>query len=109
MAEPPAAVNTMQVTDSADGAVVPIRATPRAGKSAFAGVRDGVLLVRLRAAPADGAANAELIALLADVLGVPKRDVALISGQSSRTKRVRVSGLSAAVATARLSAALDTK
>ncbi len=106
MTEPVAAA-TIQVIDTAGGAVVPIRATPRAGQSALAGVRDGVLLVRLRSAPADGAANAELIALLADVLRVPKRDLSLISGQSSRTKRLRIAGLTAAAVAVRLSSALD--
>lgn len=68
---------------------------PRAGRSAFSGLRDGALLVRLAAAPVDGAANDELIALLARALKVPKRDIAIVSGERSRTKRVRVSGLDA--------------
>jgi len=106
MAGPAADASTLQIADAEGGAIVPIRATPRAGKSALAGVRDGVLLVRLRAAPADGAANAELLVLLSKVLRVPKRDIALVSGQSSRTKRVRVAGLGAAATLARLAESL---
>ena len=70
-----------------------IRVIPRAGRSGFAGLRDGALLVRLAAAPVDGAANDELISLLARTLKLPKRDITIVSGERSRSKRVRVAGL----------------
>lgn len=70
-----------------------VRVTPRAGRSEIAGLRDGALLVRLAAAPVDGAANDELIALLAHALRIPKRDIAIVSGDRSRAKRVRIAGL----------------
>jgi uncharacterized protein (TIGR00251 family) len=66
---------------------------PRAGRSGFAGLRDGALLVKLAAAPVDGAANDELIALLASTLKIPKRDISLVSGERSRTKRIRIAGM----------------
>ena len=66
---------------------------PRAGKSGVAGLRDGALLVRLAAAPVDGAANAELIAVLAGALHLPKRSIQIMSGDRSRSKRVRVDGM----------------
>ena len=69
---------------------------PRAGRSGFAGLREGAFLVRLAAAPVDGAANEELIALIARTLKVPKRDVEIVAGARARTKRVRVAGMSAA-------------
>ena len=47
---------------------------------------DGVLRVRVTAAPADGQANDRLIRLLAKTLGVPPRDVVLVTGATSRTK-----------------------
>lgn len=75
---------------------------PRAGRSEFAGLRDGALLVRLAAAPVDGAANDELIALLSRALRVPKRDIAIVAGERSRTKRVRVAGMDPAQILARL-------
>jgi uncharacterized protein (TIGR00251 family) len=56
-------------------------------------MRGESLLVRLNAAPVDGAANAELIDVLADALGVPKRTVSIVGGERSRQKRVRVEGL----------------
>ena len=74
-------------------AIFDIRVIPRASKSGIAGMRGDAVLVRLHAAPVDGAANAELIEVLADVLGVPKRAVSIVAGERSRRKRVRVEGL----------------
>ena len=84
-----------------------VRVIPRAGRSGFAGLRDGALLVRLAAAPVDGAANDELIALLAATLKIPKRDISLISGERSRTKRIRIAGMDRDQAIARLGARPD--
>ena len=78
--------------DTPAGATVTVRVTPRAGRTAIAGERDGVLLVRLAAAPVDGAANDTLVALIAAGLGVPKRDVAIVAGARGRTKRLLVAG-----------------
>ena len=90
------------ISDAPGGAVIDIKVIPRAGRSQIAGTRDNAILIRLAAAPVEGAANAELIALLSDALDVPKRDVAVIAGDKSRAKRVRVAGLSAAMVRARL-------
>ena len=79
-----------------------MRVVPRAGRSGVAGMRDGALLVRLAAAPVDGAANAELIEVLAQALGLPKRRIEIVGGDRSRSKRVRVIGLDAQVAIAAL-------
>ena len=70
-----------------------MRVTPRAGRTTIEGLRDGVVIVKLAAAPVDGAANEELIALLAKSLDIPKRDIMIVSGERSRTKRVRIGGL----------------
>ncbi len=74
---------------------IEIRVIPRAGRSGVAGLRDGALLVRLAAAPVDGAANAELIAVLAGALHLPKRSIQIVSGERSRAKRVRIDGMDA--------------
>jgi uncharacterized protein len=79
-----------------------IRVIPRAGRSGFAGLRDGALLVRLAAAPVDGAANDELIALIAKALRIPKRDITIVSGERSRSKRIRIASLDREQALARL-------
>jgi uncharacterized protein (TIGR00251 family) len=72
--------------------IIDVRVTPRAGKSGIAGTRGNALLVRLNAPPVDGAANAELIDVLADAFGVARRSVEIVSGKRSRQKRVRITG-----------------
>lgn len=91
---------------SADGPAdaIDVRVIPRAGRSEFAGLRDGALLVRLAAAPVDGAANDELIALFARALHLPRRDITIISGERARAKCVRVAGMNRAQVMDRLMA-----
>ena len=79
-----------------DDVVLDIKLIPRAGATGLAGMRDGAILIRLAAAPVEGAANLALVAFLADLLGVPKRNVAIVSGDRSRRKRVKISGVTAA-------------
>lgn len=93
------------IAASSDGVVVAVRVIPRAGRSGVAGTRDGALLVRLNASPVDGAANEDLIEVLAESLGVPKRTVTIVAGARSRSKKVAVAGLSVPVALERLGAA----
>ena len=68
---------------------------PRASKPGFAGRRGNDLLFRLSSPPVEGAANTELIDVLSDLFGVPKRNITIVSGEKSRTKRVRVEGIRA--------------
>jgi len=73
--------------------ILSVRVTPRAGRTAIAGMLDGVLHVKLAAAPVEGAANAALIDLLCRQLHVPKRSLRIATGERSRTKTVEISGL----------------
>jgi len=90
------------LTPTPGGVTFRIRVTPRAGRTVIAGERGDALLVKLAAAPVDGAANDALVALLASLLDRPKRDVSIVSGERSRDKVVEVRGLSVADAAARL-------
>lgn len=85
-----------------DGVVISVQVIPRAGKSGVAGARGGALLVRLNAPPVDGAANAELVDVIARTLGVPRRAVTIVSGERSRKKRVHVAGVEGPVVQAKL-------
>jgi uncharacterized protein (TIGR00251 family) len=86
-----------------DGAIlIDVRVVPRAGRSGVAGTRGDALLVRLNAPPVDGAANAELVEVIATSLGVSKRAVSVVAGERSRRKRVRVEGIDTDTAAARL-------
>ena len=55
-----------------------------------------------RSASSTSCTNAELVAVIADVLGVPKRDVTLVAGERSRHKRLRVAGITTEAAAERL-------
>lgn len=81
------------IASTPGGVILTIRVIPRAGRSGPAGIRDNAFLIRLKAPPLEGAANAELIEVLADLLDVPKRAVTIVSGERNRTKRVRVIGI----------------
>lgn len=85
----------MVLTSTREGVLLAVRVVPRAARAGLAGTRDDALLVRLNAAPVEGAANAELIEVLADALGVPKRAVSITVGERSRRKTVLIRGLSA--------------
>ncbi len=87
---------------TADGAAFNVRVIPRARRSRLAGTRGDALLVRLQAPPVDGAANDELIEVLASALQVPKRAVSIVAGDRSRQKRVKVLGIDADTVAARL-------
>lgn len=90
------------VREGHGGTVVEVRVIPRAARSALAGERDGALLVRLKAAPVDGQANAALVEFLAGVLDVPRRALSIVHGDKARQKRVLVAGLRPEQVTARL-------
>ena len=90
------------IQSTSDGIIISIRVIPRAGRSGLAGTRGDALLVRLHAAPVEGAANAELIDVIASALDVPKRAVSIVAGERSRQKRVCVSGIDPATAESRL-------
>jgi uncharacterized protein (TIGR00251 family) len=75
---------------------------PRAPRTRIDGERGGAILVRLAAPPVDGAANDALVAFLADTLGLPRRDVTIVSGEKSRDKRVQIARLDEAAVRARL-------
>lgn len=77
---------------------------PGARQTRLVGWHGGLPKVQLSAPPVDGAANAALLAWLAERTGLPKRAVTLISGTTARTKRVRLNGVDAAQALAALGA-----
>ena len=73
-----------------------VHVQPRASRTEVAGVHGAALKVRLHAPPVDGAANEELVKFLARSLGVARRAVRIVAGQTSRSKVVEIEGVSAA-------------
>lgn len=88
-------MSAVTVESRAGSVRFPVRVQPRASRTEVAGTQQGALKVRLQAPPVDGAANEALVDFLADSLGVPRRLVRIVSGASSRTKVVEVTGVDA--------------
>jgi uncharacterized protein (TIGR00251 family) len=63
-----------------------VKVSPGASNDALAGESGGRLRVRVAAAPEDGKANERLCSFLAKLLGCPKKDVRVLSGEKSRLK-----------------------
>jgi uncharacterized protein (TIGR00251 family) len=77
-----------------DGCLIfTVRVVPRASRSEIIGEHDGALKIKLAAPPVDGSANAELIKTLAKAFGVANRSVEIVSGQTSKTKQVKIKGV----------------
>ena len=87
---------------AARSARIDIRVMPRSPKNGIDGVRDGRILVRVTAAPVDGAANDAVVATVAAALDLPRRAVRVVRGDTSRNKTIQITGLDSATARARL-------
>jgi uncharacterized protein len=72
------------------GVLLQLSVVPNAKRTAVDGLHDGALRLRLAAPPIDGRANEALIAWLAKSLSVPRRDVEVLRGESSRRKQVAI-------------------
>jgi uncharacterized protein (TIGR00251 family) len=70
-----------------------VRVVPRASRTEIVGVYDGMLKIKLKSPPVGGAANDELIRFLSKQLEIPTANIEIISGQTSRAKRLRIKGL----------------
>jgi uncharacterized protein (TIGR00251 family) len=81
--------------EDSEGVVLTVRVKPRARRNAVVGARGDALVLEVTAPPEHNKANDAVIALLADVLDVAKSRIEILSGQSSREKRVRIVGLTA--------------
>ncbi len=80
----------------ADGGVVfTAKIVPGSSRTGLCGLLDGMLKIKISTAPEKGKANQELVGLLAKKLGVKKKCISIISGQTGTVKRVQVSGVSA--------------
>lgn len=85
----------LSIEEVSDGVVFAVKVVPGASRTAVSGLHGDMLKVRVSAAPEKGKANKCLSDHLAQVLGVKKNTVSVISGQTSPSKRVQVLGISA--------------
>lgn len=80
----------IQVTEHADGCVLAVRAQPGARRNAIVGEQAGALKVAVSAPADQGRANAALVEVLAEGLGLKRSQIALLSGAGQRQKRFLV-------------------
>lgn len=76
-----------------DGVILNLHIQPGAKQTEVVGLHGDALKIRLAAPPVDGKANDALVAFLAKKLGAGRTAIEVISGQTSRPKRVRVAGI----------------
>ena len=86
----------MYFTESSEGVVLNVKAQPRSSKAGLDGILGDAVKVRIRSAPVDGKANKELLETLADAFDLPKSAVVFKGGETSKTKRLLLKGLTAA-------------
>eukprot|EP00727_Mastigamoeba_balamuthi_P011750 m51a1_g7198 hypothetical protein (134) ;mRNA; f:192100-192562 len=87
---------------SAGGTRIVVRAKPNAKSSGITGVEEEAVGVSVAEVARDGKANAALVEVVADALGVHRRDASIEAGARSHDKVVVVSGIAPADALARL-------
>jgi uncharacterized protein (TIGR00251 family) len=95
------------ISSTPDGVLIDVRVVTRASRPGLGGMRDGAVVVRLQSAPVDDAANEELVERVAALLHVPKRNVSIVSGGKSRSKRLRIAGVDVPTATAILNSQIS--
>jgi len=83
----------LALRETPDGCTLPVRIHPGAKRNAITGTHDGALKISLTTPPTDGRANAALIEFLADRLNIPRARITLLTGATSRTKTLRITGL----------------
>ncbi len=71
-----------------------IKIQPRASKNEIIQMEGGGIKIRLTAPPVDGAANEALVKFLSDRLDIPKSQIEIVSGHTSKNKIVRIEGIS---------------
>ena len=84
------------IRDTPQGATFAVRVQPRARRNAVVGQIGDALKIALTAPPIEGRANEACIEFLAEFLKVPRSSVTIAAGETSRTKVIRVAGISAA-------------
>lgn len=82
-------------TETAEGTILNVKAQPRSSKAGVDGLLGDAVKVKIKCAPVDGKANKELVDTLAGVFGIPKGRVVFKSGETSKQKRILLTGISA--------------
>ncbi len=90
------------IREVAGGVVFTAKIVPGSSKTSLCGALDGMMKIKISAAPEKGKANQCLVEFLAKQLGVKKKTVRVIAGQTNPVKNIEVMGLSAEELTTKL-------
>ncbi len=88
-------MDKLQIESMEEGVVFTVKVVPGSSKTSVCGLLDGMLKIKVSAAPQKGKANRCLLEFLAKQLAVKKNTVSVITGQTGPVKSVRVLGISA--------------
>ena len=94
----------MYYQETPEGVILNVKAAPRSSKAGLDGLLVDAVKVRVRCAPVDGKANKELVEVLADAFDLPKSSVVFKSGETSKTKRLLLRGVTVDTVRARVGA-----
>jgi uncharacterized protein len=94
------------IQESAKGVTFAVKVQPRARKNAITGTLSDALKLALTAPPVEGRANQAVIEFFAEVFQIPRSSITIASGETSRNKVVRITGLGRAAVEERLMATL---
>jgi len=92
----------LPIKETSAGVQFAVRVIPGASKNEVAGIQDDALKVKLTAPPVEGKANRACVDFLAELLGLRRSALSITSGEKSRKKTIRASGLTAAELQSRL-------
>ena len=84
------------LTETPEGVILNVKAQPRSSKAGIDGLLGDAVKVRIRCAPVDGKANKELVETLADAFDLPQSMAVFKSGETSKTKRILLKGVTSA-------------
>ena len=81
--------------DRGDYILLNIRAVPRSAQDRIQGIHGDALKIRIQAPPVEGKANAYLVRFLSKQWNIPRGCIEILSGETGRNKRLRISHPSA--------------
>ena len=84
---------TIKITPTASGVCLEVQVQPRSSRNQVVGEQDGRLKIKITSPPVEGEANHALINFLAQILDIPRKNIKLLKGESSRHKLIEINGL----------------
>ena len=88
-------MTNLKISQDNEDIIFTAKIIPASSKTSLAGILGGMLKIKIAAPAEKGKANKAVIDFLSEKIGVKKNNIAIISGQSSPVKQIRISGISA--------------